>query len=237
MDRQATLVQLRSRLRALESTLPANRDDLVSLGHPALDDALPWQGLPRRGLHEIGGLAAPGFAIALLVRLLRGEPERMAFWCRPGRDLHAQGLLALGLDPERLVLVQGERDQDLLWAMEEGLRGGLPVAVLGEVAEVPPLAGRRLQLAAEKGGLPALLLRPAARRRPPVTAALTRWRIDPAPSFNRDRWRPCWRVSLQRCRGNEGQGQWTVEWKYETGDFSLAAPVRDRTPAAAPAIV
>ena len=65
----------------------------------------------------------------------------------------------------------------MLWAMEEGLRSGAVSAVLGEVATVPPIALRRLQLAAETGGATGLLLRPpgaalAAGRRHPLAGGL-----------------------------------------------------------------
>ena len=49
--------------------------------------------------------------------------------------------------------------------MEEGLRTPGIAAVVGETRAADPTAGRRLSLAAEKNGVPALLLRPSRRRR------------------------------------------------------------------------
>ena len=70
-----------------------------------------------------------------------------------------------------------------MWAVEEGLRAPGLAAIVGEIGRLPMVAGRRLQLAAERSGVTALLLRRwrngeeamAERERP--SAALTRWRI------------------------------------------------------------
>ena len=60
-------------------------------------------------------------------------------------------------------MVTARREEDLFWAMEEGLRCPGIAAVVGETRAADPTAGRRLSLAAEKSGVPALLAAPAAR--------------------------------------------------------------------------
>jgi hypothetical protein len=133
--------------------------------------------------------------------------------------LHGPGLVQFGLDPGRLIIAQARSDQDLLWAMEEGLRSGCPAVVLGEVGEVGLAATRRLQLAAEMGGVTALLLRRRAARRN-SSVAVTRWRVTPAPSGDAfSRALPsgaispgCWRVDLVRCRGGAPKS-WLMEWR------------------------
>jgi protein ImuA len=109
-------------------------------------------------------------------------------WCLKRPDLYGPGLLAHGLDPARLVLVCAKRDDELLWAIEEGLRTPGLAAVVGEIGRLPMVAGRRLQLAAERSGVTAFLLRRwrngeevmAERERP--SAAVTRWRVAALPS-------------------------------------------------------
>ena len=109
-------------------------------------------------------------------------------WCLPRPDLYGPGLAAHGLDPGRVVLVRASRDAEILWAMEEGLRAPGIVAVVGEVGSLPMVASRRLQLAAERSGITAFLLRrwrdggQAARERALPNAAVTRWRIAALPS-------------------------------------------------------
>jgi len=178
-------------------------------------------------------------------------------WCLKRPDLYGPGLMAHGLDPARLVLVGAPRDEEILWAMEEGLRLPGLAAVVGEVGRLPMVASRRLQLAAERSGVTALVLRRwrngeeamAERERP--SAALTRWRVaslpsSPHPSTAPRRtpspasggglgWglgRPRWRVELLRCRGGV-PAEWVMEVADATGHVCLSAELADR-PAAAP---
>jgi protein ImuA len=104
------------------------------------------------------------------------------------------------------------------------------------------VASRRLQLAAERSGITAFLLRrwregrQAARERALPNAAVTRWRIAALPS------RPMrdepgvghrrWRVELQRCRGGE-PASWEMparemEVPDATDHVSLATALVDR---------
>src|SRR6202011_5895797 len=110
------------------------------------------------------------------------------------------------------------------WAMEEGLRRPGLAAVVGEIGRLPMLASRRLQLAAERSGVTALLLRrwrtgaEAAAERNRPSAAMTRWRVTALPSspavgeFGGEPGigRPRWRVELVRVRGG-APAQWDVE--------------------------
>jgi protein ImuA len=150
-----------------------------------------------------------------------------------------------GLDPARLVLVTAPRDDEILWALEEGLRAGPAAgltAVVGELGRLPMVAGRRLQLAAERSGVTALVLKrwrnaaEAAAERDRPSAALTRWRVSALPSAaiagEPGIGLPRWRVALLRVRGGV-PGAWDVETADATGHVSLSAELADRP--AAPA--
>jgi len=161
----------------------------------------------------------------------------MVLWCLPRPDLCGPGLAAHGLDPGRLVLVRASRDAEILWAMEEGLRAPGIAAVAGEVGALGAVASRRLQLAAERSGITAFLLRrwreggQAARERALPNAAVTRWRIAALPSQS-PRGEPGvgyprWRIELLRCRGG-APACWEVEVADATGYVSLAAALADR---------
>ena len=228
----ALLEELRARIRRLERHAPngGNGDGVLTLGAPKIDDALPWGGLPRAALHEITGErgAASGFCAALLARL--AEQTGTVLWCRREPGLYAPGLGAFGLDPERLVVVRGHRRDDILWAMEEGLGSAALAAVLGEAGDIGAIAARRLQLAAEKGGVTALLLRTATGETASASA-LTRWRIDAAPSLPATGGLdvPRWRVDLLRCRGGN-PAAWIVEWHDgKTGGFTVVAELHHRS--------
>jgi|SRR6516162_990515 len=173
-----------------------------------------------------------------------GRGGGMVLWCLPRPDLYGPGLAAHGLDPARLVLVRASRDAEILWAMEEGLRAPGIAAVVGEVGSLAAVASRRLQLAAERSGITAFLLRrwrvggQAAHERALPNAAVTRWRIAALPSKSLPGepgvGRPRWRIELLRCRGGE-PASWEVEEADATGHVSLAAALADRPAAPVPA--
>jgi protein ImuA len=259
----ALIAELYARIRHLGASRPqkGNAEDQkspFSTGVEALDHALPWGGLPRAGLHEIiaadSGVAAGGFCAALLARLIeasrsesRLEESGTALWCRRGRGLYGPGLASFGLDPDRLIIVHGRSDTDLFWAMEEALRSGTLVGVLGEIGAAHPTARRRLQLAAESHGTMALLLRPRGaeerteeRRLEPSAPTMTRWRVGvtpggmPAaadaaalgPMLREVRCR--WQVELVRCKsGIAGFGM----LRQEAGKAGIAARWPARWPA------
>ena len=167
-DRAAMLGSLRTEIGAIEA-LRSVRHGMAPLrfGDVMLDSALPWGGLPQAALHEISGTAAAvGFAAALAGRLAGSKP---ILWCRGASHetggVHGPGLIPFGVDPEQVVFVETRKKQDLLWVMEESLRSGQPALVIGEIDAVSLVASRRLQLAAEAGGVTAFLLKTAVTKR------------------------------------------------------------------------
>lgn len=239
------LAALRRRIRALErGEADVARRAAFPIGARALDDALPDGGLARGVLHEIlparavwdDGPAA-GFCLALLGRVLRhaGGP---ALWIARRQDLYPPGLSAFGVDPGHLLLTRASDETAVLWAMEEALRCTALAAVVAEAAKLDRTAARRLQLAAEAGRVTGMLLLrrhapPRGREEP--SAAETRWRIGALPMGTRLEevrpvadllGRPRWQVELLRVRGGHPTVL-EVEWDDATGDFALAAPLRD----------
>lgn len=240
----AVLESLRRRIRGLEGAFCRGEGGVLGLGAPALDEALPWGGLPRAALHEVlaaDGGAAAGFCAGLLARLAGGTGT--VLWCRRGygRRLYGPGLTAFGLDPARLIVVRGRNATDVLWVMEEALRSGALAAVLGEAGGLTVTAARRLQLAAEGGATAALLLR--AGDDEDASPAVTRWRVAAAPGARAEGrpgvGRPRWRVDLIKCRNAAGAAagnsrSWLVEWSNGTqgttaGGFAVVADLRDRS--------
>jgi protein ImuA len=243
VEERALLPELRERIRRIERPAETTHGTFP-FGIAAIDRVLPGGGLARGALHEIlgaGGDEEDGaLAAAFIARILgrlTATADGMVLWCLPRPDLYGPGLAAHGLDPARVVLVRAPRDADILWAMEEGLRTPGILAVVGEVGALPAIASRRLQLASERSGVTAFLLRrwrdggQAARERALPNAAATRWRIIALPS------QPLcnepgvgharWRVELLRCRGGE-PACWEMEVADATGHVSLAAALADR---------
>src|SRR5258708_29631146 len=130
----------------------------VSTVLPALDALLPEGGLLTGALHEIEAGPAPsgrvaahdgaalGFAAHLLGRFAeaafrRHRPGTLLLCRRPSGVFdappHAPALSAW-LDPAHLLLVTARRDEDVFWAMEEGLRCPRLTSVLGETRPPDP---------------------------------------------------------------------------------------------------
>ncbi|KAF0104246.1 MAG: hypothetical protein FD144_1671 [Rhodospirillaceae bacterium] len=235
----ATLVPaaLREKVRRLERANSVGRNGktaAVPLGIAAIDALLPDGGLLTGALHEIEAGPGPsgrvashdGAALGFAAHLLSRFGPGTILWCRrPTGRFDAPpyaSALSSWFDPARLLMVTAHRDEDLFWAMEEGLRCPGIAAVLGETRAVDPTAGRRLSLAAEKNGVPALLLR--AQPAPPQSVCATRWRIASAPSCStpglKDVGAARWRLELRRNRfGTPSAAEtpsWLLEWNDET---------------------
>lgn len=143
--------------------------------------------LQRGRVHELCGPSR-----LMLAARIMAKTQGPVIWIRPGwatERLNAAGLQPLA-DPARLILVQAQRDESLLWAAEESLRSGAAPLVIAELLSPPALTPtRRLHLAAETGA--------EAARRDNATAPLgvvllpgtggaqgveSRWHMAPAPS-------------------------------------------------------
>jgi len=227
--------------------LPSLAQPFSGLRGDAASPAFPF-GLAAEGVHEIAERAygdagaAAGFALSALVRSRPG----VWLWIRQ-RDLVLDlgrvtglGASAFGLDPARFLFVETGTPTDTLIAAEEGIRSGAVSTVIAEVREASFTATRRLILASETGGTPALLLLPHTREG--ATAAQARWRVSPAPSspnlFDaRAPGSPRWRARLERCRTAPGEAgrDFDLEFDDETLCLRLVSGLADGPAAARPA--
>jgi protein ImuA len=246
------LKALQARIHRIER--PKERSaGVLGLGAGAIDDALPEGGLSKAAVHEVMGSAASGFA-AMLV----GRTKKTALWCVEAglkTALYGPGLAAYGVATERLVIVHCRGADEMLWAMEEGLREEALGLVIGEpVRPVSLIASRRLQLAAETGGTMGLILcrgggtcgtggkgdthdGEGVDGREGVlapSAVSTRWQVDSVPAMGQAASRPWmqaatkWQLALRRCRGADHTNSWTVEWDDAARDIALVTDVCHR---------
>jgi protein ImuA len=240
-ERLAALGEAMQRLRAV----PAREGAAAAAGLGWPDSGLPAE-LPCGALNELVAdhrdrPAAFGFLFALtaLGQRTRAGP---AVFIAARRTLaehgapYGHGLAQLGLDLDRLILVETRSDKDTLWAIEETLRSGARLAVVAGAtsAGLDLTSSRRLNLAAAPQRTPLILLRGTPSGKGTMggtvgstasnsgavgtSAAVTRWRIAAAPAA-RDRFgalaAPRWRIALERCRlGSHGgrPGSWLIEW-------------------------
>jgi protein ImuA len=241
----AALADLRERVRGLERGEAARRSGVVgaalSFGVAAIDHHLPDGGLAYGAVHAVDGReqagdgAASGFVAGLLARAMAERPGDV-LWVSARPDLDGVGLAELGVDPGRLILARPTGRAGLAWAVEEGLRTPGLAAVIGELDDLEPVAGRRLQLAAEAGGALGLVLRRSAPiDGPPLASVFSAWRVEARPTqvameIGGGLGRARWCLDLLRCR-NGRPANWIVEWDDEADCFALAATPADRSAA------
>ncbi len=208
-----------------------------TLGAIAIDQVLG--GFSYGALHEVlpdklqDSAAATGFALALVQR---SAVKGTLLWIRQEEvdaktgQLYAPGMVEVGLDPTRVVLVRARDAADALYAAEEGARCPAVAMVLLETWKRPEAlnltATRRLAFAAGKSGVTILLLRRGTEPEPSV--AETRWLIRSvasraleanAPGF------PAFHLTLLRHRRGIIGLDWKLEWKRDRQCFEEWSPL------------
>ena len=216
-----------------------------TLGFAHADAAFP-HGLAGDALHEVfaenpgAHMAATGFALALALRA--AQRQRPIIWIEEESasseygGLYPPGLHAFGIDPSRLLIVRCPSAQDVLKAANDALEAGsggkashlvsgVVASVTGQPKCLDLTASRRLLLATEAAQLPVILLR--SHRTGVQSAAVSRWRVAPAPSRSSGAnapGKPAFSTVLERNRHGTC-GQWIMEWNNETHEFGA----RERT--------
>ena len=200
------------------------------LGHESADAVLHG-GLRRGNLHEVfaarpgAEAAAAGFALALAQRVL--AKSKWLLWVRQdfsaleAGEIYAGGLLELGIDPTRVVLVRAANAANVLRAGADALGckglGAVIIEPWGEAKVFDLVASRRLTMAAQQHGVTAIVLRVSAR--PAPSTAETRWLVDTVASTADDDWgKPLFDAALVRNRHGR-TGHWVMEWDCNDGTF------------------
>jgi protein ImuA len=198
------------------------------------------------GFHELLG-DAPGdeilalaFAFSMVAGAAGQRGESLCFCSQAGDaqehgELYGHGLAALGIEPERLLMVTAAKEKDLLWTLEEAVASGAFGAVVGSLDNRERFYGfgasRRLKLRAAATGTRLFILR--HRLNGGATAAQGRWRISALPSRSEGQHAgyhmlgpPRLRLTLERMGGLPPQS-WEMELDG-TGNFHMAALLEDR---------
>lgn len=210
--------QLRAEIMHLEGCRPQGLQYHQHLG--PLQTAFP-NGFPTGAVHEVfagqpESLSAPvGFVSGLLSIV---QPSGFIVWVSSARQVFPPALQAFGIDPERVLFVDLQKEREVPWAVEEALKCTGLAAVVGEMKSLDFLTSRRFQLAVERSMVTGFLLRTGKLVADP-TACVTRWKVSsiqsleivdesgimPGIGF------PNWNVELLRMR-NGGTGTWKIHW-------------------------
>jgi protein ImuA len=214
--------ELKARLKQWETAGRGGEQPRVSSGFAALDRILPEQGF-RRGalvewLEEAPGSGAGTLALSAAYEACRQAGPLVVI--DSSGQFYPPAAAWAGLDLSRLILVRTRQPQDEAWAWDQVLRAAGVAAVLGWVDRLGSRDLRRLQLAAETGGVLGLLVRPAAARSEPCWADV-RWLVQALPAVSERRLR----VELLRARGSLAGVVAEVELDHAASALRLAPSV------------
>jgi protein ImuA len=229
-------VRRMERLTTLKTFLDKPEFEQASIrtpfGHSEIDLCLKG-GILHGVLHEVFAAvgheaAATGFAAGLVARV---AADKYSLWIRQDFSTHEFGelspigLLELGLDPARILLLSVTNASDGLRAAHDALSCAALGAVVIEIPGNPKIldlvASRRLTLAAAQKSVTAFLLQFSAQ--PCASTTETRWLVRGAASQtqNADWGYPVFEVDLVRNRHGK-TGHWFMEWNCDERVFQSA---------------
>ena len=227
-----TIAQLRAKLS--KATLDApEKQARVPLGFAEADRSLHG-GIARGALHEVFSAAgheatATGFVAGLTARMAKDKP---VLWIRQDfaglefGEIAATGLLELGIDPSKFLILRVAHVEDALRAASDALTcsalGAVVIEVVGEHKVLDLKAGRRLTLGAAETNVTAFLLRFNAV--PDASSAETRWTIRAGRSNEQDDNWGMPRFDTELVRNRHGKtGHWVMEWNCDEAIFCQPA--------------
>lgn len=224
-SRASILKTLQADILRMQGFKPA-RHDFPDVGLGFMKEAFPNASFPLGATHEFlfaqmeDRAPVSGFIAGLLSSLMGNHGAIL--WISAARALFPPALKNFGLEPDRFIFLDLQKEKDVLWAMDEALKCSALSAVISEVNTIDFTASRRLQLAVEQSQATGFIIR-RDRQKLNTTACVSRWRITSLPSVPDSSMPgigfPKWRVELLRMR-NGKPGVWDIQWI--DGRFSLS---------------
>ena len=219
------IASLQKEILSLQGYRAVSDGAAVNVGLEAITRVFPRAVFPTGVLHEFlteapeHTAASGGFIAGLLSALM--QRGGACIWISTSRRLFPPALKMFGVEPDRFIFVDLQREKDVMWAMEESLKCEGLVAVIADLAEMSFTQSRRVQLVAEQSGVTCFLLRTDPRRLHTI-ASIAQWKVRPLPSRLEDGMPgvgfPRWQVELLKVRNGQ-PGIWNVEWS--AGKFLL----------------
>jgi protein ImuA len=213
------IAQLKKDILPLQGFKSLLNGSEVDIGLGPIKNAFPNRQFPLGAIHEFiyhdAEQSAPtaGFISGILSALM--QKGGACVWISSSRTVFPPALKSFGIEPDKIIFIDLQKEKDILWAMEEALKCESLAAVVGEIPALSFTASRRLQLAVEQSRVTGFILR----RNPRIlntTACVTRWNISslssapvndmPGIGF------PRWNVELLKIRNGQ-PGKWTIEWR------------------------
>ncbi len=196
-----------------------------------IKNAFPNKQFPIAAMHEFvfkgmeDSAATTGFVSGVISQLMHSKAA--CVWISSGRKIFPPALQAFGIDPDKIIFIDLNKEKQITWALEEALKCNSLAAVVADLPELSFIASRRLQLAVEQSQVTGFLLRNNPRTLA-TTACVTRWQIKSLPAAIPGNLPgvgfPCWQVDLLKVR-NGKPGSWTVQYAGNKFRFLTHTPV------------
>ena len=203
------------RLQGFRHTTNASSNDILP---GPIRYSFPNAVFPLGAMHEFicadseNVAATGGFITTLLSSLMRNDG--ISLWISTSQTIFAPSLAYFGIEPDKIIFVNVQKERDVLWCIEEALKCDGLATVVGEMSELSFTTSRRFQLAVEQSQVTGFIIRNKPRNLN-TTACVTRWKIDSLPSASDDNMPgvgfPRWNIELLKVR-NGKPGSWQIEW-------------------------
>lgn len=228
LETESLVRALREELQIAERRVERER---VSSGSRVIDELVGEGGFGRGDLVEwladgsgrSGGWGSGASSLALVgAAAASREGGKVVVVDRRG-SFYPPAAVTWGVALEALVVVRAANEADELWAVDQVLRSDQVASVVAWPERLEGRVFRRLQLAAEEGGVVGMLIRSARYAREPSwaqTRLLVRGEAGVGESEGR-------RVRLEalRSRGSQGGGNVVLDIDEVTGEIREANPV------------
>jgi protein ImuA len=215
------IARLQRELLPLQGFKPITGSTSVDVGLGRIKDAFPSGSFPLGAVHEFccssseESASTGGFIAGIIGSLMRNGG--VSLWISCSRTIFPPALKYFGIDPDKIIFIDLQKQRDVLWAMEEALKCDGLASVVAEINELSFTASRRLQLAVEQSRVTGFILYNNFRKLN-TTACLTRWKVTPLSSMFVDGMPgvgfPRWNIELMKVR-NGRPGVWQIEWREQ----------------------
>jgi protein ImuA len=202
-------------LHGFKTTLNSNAVDVVP---GPIKNTFPNGSFPFGAVHEFicttveDASSSAGFISGILTSLMKSGG--VCLWIHSSQTIFPPALKVFGIEPDKIIFIDLQKEKEILWAMEEALKCDGLAAVVGELQELNFTASRRLQLAVEQSSVTGFILRRNPRKLT-ITACIARWKITALPGVMTDNLPgvgfPSWNVELLKMR-NGKTGSWQIRW-------------------------
>ncbi len=211
------ITRLRREILPLQGYKPCQTERQRFRGLSPIEAAFPDNRFPTGAIHEFmttsssSAAATTGFIYSLLTNLM--NKGQAAIWITKSHQLFPVALAQFNIAPDRLIIIEANKEKELLWVTEEALKCEGLAAVICEIPDISLIASRRLQLAVETSGITGMIMRNTLKNN--ITSAIARWRISSLPCKTPNDLPglgfPRWNIALEKVR-NGRPASWQFEW-------------------------